>query len=194
MKTLQRRALRRPNQALPQELLTRLKLIKSQEKYRDQVDTLSVAFPHKEDAVIRWYLQHQDMPYLHIIETYDHGNEMLVHVLLPRWRSVLKMEKLYSEWSLESLTPESEVENVLPSRFRDGEGWMMKPASPAQISTLARQLRLPAQAFPKLTAFNVQVLIQSTLIIRHLPVVCRMIAEVEHLGRIPTARKGFRAA
>ena len=104
------------------------------------------------------------------------------------------MEKIYSDWDFESLTPESEIEMVLPGRFRDGQGWMAKPASPAQTRTLAKQLRLPSQALPSLTVYNVQVLIQATLIMRHLPVVCRMIAEVEHLGRVPIARKGFRAA
>jgi hypothetical protein len=179
---------------LPQELLTRLKLLQNQGNYRDQVDRLSMAFPHKEDAVIRWYLHHKAMPYLHILETYDHGNQMTLYILLPRWRSVLKMQKLYGEWTLESLTPESDVEMVIPPRFRDGEGWMLKHASYAQMAALARQLRVPTGSLPMLTAFNVQALIQSTLLMRHFFVVRQMIAEVENCGTLPQARRKIRAA
>lgn len=143
---------------------------------------------------MRWFLQHQAMPWLHIMETYDRGNHMVLYVLLPRWRSVLKMEKLYSEWDLESLTAESEVEMIIPPRFRDGEGWMLKPASHAQIAALAKQLRMPAASLPILTAFNVQALIQTTLLMRHFMAVCDMIAAVDRCGTIPPVRKKFRAA
>lgn len=194
MKINQSRVPRHPVEALPQELLMRLRMLQNQKSYRDQIESLSIAFPHKEDVVIRWFLHHKAMPYLHITETYDHGNHMVLYVLLPRWRSVLKLEKLYGEWYLDSLTPESDIEMTIPARFRDGEGWMLKLASPAQTTALARQLRLPTLSLPQLTAFNVQLLIQATLLMRHLATVRKMIAEVDARGTIPAARNRSRAA
>jgi len=169
-------------------------MLRNRENYRDQVNALSVAFPHTEDAIIRWYLHHQAMPFLHIAETYDHGNRMVLHVLLPRWRSVLTLEKQFSEWYLEELTPESEVEMIIPARFRDGEGWMLKPSSHAQNSAMARQLRIPMGSLPALTAFNVQALIQTTLLMRHFGVVRDMVASANRSGKIPNEGSSTKAA
>jgi hypothetical protein len=184
MNTLQRRAHRRPIEALPQELLTRFKMIKNK-KYRDQVDALSIAFPHREHASFRWYLQYQDLPYLHILETRDHGNRMMLYALIPRLRSILVLEKINSDWHYSSLIHEENVEDVLPDRFRDGSDWLLKPASRSQRVALACQLRLPYPALPSLTAFNVQVLLQTTILMRHLPTVLPMVALVESRGEMP---------
>ena len=161
---------RHPSSSLPMELMTRLRCISRQPVYGDQVDALSIVFPHGENLNYRWFLHHSDMPYLHIMETYDSGNRMILHVLLATLRSVLTLEKRFSEWEIQTITPEHEIEAIVPDRFEEvNQGWTPKPATKAQLRTLANQISVPIYRIPQLTAFNAQLLIQTTLVMRHLP-------------------------
>lgn len=174
MKVQHPRGRRHPSQPLPKQLIPRLRDI-AQQPYRNQVDALSIAFPNKENARYQWYLYHDDLPYIHIMETFDHGNHMILYALIPRLRSILKMEKRYNDWKTISLVSETEVESLLPDRFRTRSGWMLKPASRPQMKALSKLLCLPVRSIPELTAYNVQLLLQTTLIMRHLPRVVEMV-------------------
>jgi len=177
MKISQSKAYRRqPVKTLPKKLITRLRLI-TQHPYRCQVDSLSTAHPKTNDAH-QWYLPHDDLPYHHIMETFDHGNLMVLYAHIPRLHSILKLEKRYSGWEILSLSSESSAGSLLPERFRSGSGWMLKPATRSQTFALAKQLSIPVRSLPELTAYNVQLLIQTTLVMRHLPYVNKLIENV----------------
>jgi hypothetical protein len=161
---------RRPAISLPAELHSRLRCIAQQSNYRDQVDSLSLDYPHSETTDYRWYLHHKELPYFHVMETRDHGNHMILHVFVPALRGAVTLEKHYSDWELSGVTAENELDEVIPSRFENQNlGWLLKPASDAQMRTLARQLCLPSRRLPQLTAFNAQLLLQTTIAMRHLP-------------------------
>lgn len=55
---------------------------------------------------------------------------------------------------------------------------MLKPATRSQTFALAKQLSIPVRSLPELTAYNVQLLIQTTLVMRHLPYVNKLIENV----------------
>lgn len=180
-----RTARRRPVSSLPMELMARLRCVSRQTKYKDQVDALSMVFPHGEYLNYRWFLHHSEMPYLHVMETYDSGNLMILHVLLPTLRSVLTLKKKLLDWEIQTLTREDEIETIVPDRFEDGDGgWTLKPASKAQLRTIANQISVPIHRIPNLTAFNAQLVIQTTLIMRHLPHVNEMIENVVQNSRL----------
>lgn len=169
---------RRPHLTLPTELHTRLGCVIRQQNYSDQLDTFSMVLSHSEDSSYRWNLYHRDLPYLHLMETRDHGNHMVVHVLIPTNRSILTLEKNHSDWRISSTTAEEDIEDIIPDRFEnENSDWLLKPASPRQMQTVARQLHLPRQRVPKLTAYNAQILLQTTIVMRHLPYIRRT---VEH--------------
>lgn len=177
----------RSHSALPAELNLRLRFI-ARRHYRDQIDTLSMVFPHSEDTMIRWYLQHEAMPYLHIMETRNHGNLLMLYVWIPRLRSAIKLQKQLSKWDVIEMIPESALLNETPARFLESSAaWLKKPASKSQMYTLAKQLLLPVHRLPRLTAFNAQLLLQSTILHRHLPRVRSLVDAIGESGAyVPT--------
>ena len=184
MKILQNSAITsRSRSALPVELINRLRCIARQRKYQDQIDTLSMVLPHSEDASIRWYLEHEGLPYFHHMETRDHGNLLILRVWIPRLRSAITLQKLSSAWDLIEVTPEAAMLDRIPARFFESNaGWFKKPATRSQMSTVAKQLLIPIHKLPRLTAFNAQLLLQSTILHRHLPSVRGLIDQIIKAG------------
>ncbi|WP_146209319.1 hypothetical protein [Coraliomargarita sinensis] len=167
------------NYTLPKELNTRLRCVMRQKSYTDQIDTFSMVFPHSEETAVRWYLHHQEMPYMHILETHNHGNTMFLYVWVPRLRSAVILEKQFSTWDLSAVVSETALLDHIPNRFLESNAaWLKKPASKSQMYTAARQLLMPVHRIPKLTAFNAQLIIQTSILKRHLQYVCRLVEEI----------------
>ena len=176
----------RSSSILPTQIQVRLACIARQTQYSQQVDTLSMSYPHCDVGAYRWCLPFAELPFLHAISTSDHGNQMQLHALVqtpsPR---VVSLQKIYSDWYVSSVLPEADVVEVLPDRLAEfNAAWLRKPASKSQMLTVAKQLAVLPRALPRLTAFNANTVIQVSLIKRHLSVVCSMIATAKNSQKI----------
>jgi len=167
------------NSTIPRELNTRLRCVLRHKSYTDQIDTFSMVFPHSEETAVRWYLHHQEIPYMHILETHNHGNTMVLYVWVPRSRCAVILAKQFSTWDLSAVASEAELLDHIPHRFLESNpAWFKKPASKSQMYTVARQLLMPVHRIPRLTAFNAQLIIQTAILKRHMRHVCRLVEQV----------------
>jgi hypothetical protein len=150
-----------------------------QKSYDDQLDSFSVAFPHSEETAVRWYLHHHEIPYLHVMETHNHGNRMFLYAWVPRLRRAVILEKQFSTWDLSAVVSEADLLDHIPHRFFESNAaWFKKPASKSQMYTVARQLLMPIHRIPRLTAFNAQLIIQTTILKRHTRHVCQLLDQL----------------
>lgn len=169
--------------SLPTDVITRIHSVSRHKKNSEQINALSLVFPHSNAEEHHWYMQNRDFPYLHVINTAKHGSTMSLHVLIPSLGCILTLEKEGWDWYRGGIVKEDEVASVVPWRFsKSRSSWMHQLATDRQLETVADILALPVQCVPPLTAFNANAVIQTAILQEHLPKVIPMLNHwISHL-------------
>lgn len=162
--------------SLPADVITRIQSVARLKENSEQINALSLMYPHKDAEPHRWYMQFRDFPYLHVIHTSDHGFRMQLHVLIPSLGSILSLEKEGSSWYRSGICGEDEVAAVIPWRFSASRSsWMSLLATSRQLETVGDILAVPLEQVPRLTAFNANLVIQTAILQHHIPRVVGML-------------------
>lgn len=158
---------------VPNEIIGRLNSLKDHRNLREQRDTFSSVLMHP-CGVYRWNLPLFKLPYHHIVETKDYGEEINLHIYIPSTQSVVSFMMRKKQWICLGSTSDDQLDQVIPDRCMRSH-WLCYAASKGQ-KVAVKKITGDKSPIPT-TAANANVIIHTHTLMNHIGIIESMLTE-----------------
>ena len=156
---------------IPNEILGRLNSLQGNRNLREQRDTFSSALMHP-CGIYRWNLPLFKLPYHHILETREYGEEILLHIYHPCTQRVVTLMMRKNHWICLGATPDDQLDELIADRCTKTH-WLSYPASKGQ--RIAVKKITGDKVSPLITAANANVIIHTQNLMNHIIIIEKML-------------------